>query len=102
EKKNDASGAIGELLALGSLAIEIENYWIDDDKKNAAYAILSGSIQNAGKQQMTLPQIEVALLDNDKRLYKPSKQTIGTGPLNPLMKAKAVWFFELPTSVPMY
>lgn len=102
-EKADSVGIIGQPVGLGLLAVDVENYWVDDDTKTTAYAVLTGSIQNTSGQPMALPPIDVALLDNDKRLYKPSKLAQPSGAkLNPLMKTKSTWFFELPPATPMY
>jgi hypothetical protein len=102
-EKADAAGIVGQPVGLGYLAVEVENFWIDDDKKTMAYAVLTGAIQNASNTPLTLPMVEVALLDNEKRLYKPTKLAQpGSTKLNPLMKNKGTWFFELPPSTPIY
>lgn len=102
-EKADSAGIVGQPVGLGYLAVEVENFWIDDDKKTMAYAVLTGAIQNASNTPLTLPQVDVALLDNEKRLYKPTKlPQSGSTKLNPLMKSKGTWFFELPPSTPIY
>ncbi|HYG77477.1 MAG TPA: hypothetical protein VEK08_20890 [Planctomycetota bacterium] len=100
-----AVGIIGQPVALGTVAVEVENFWIDDSsQKGPAYAALSGYLVNATDQPMALPQIEVSLLDHEKRLYKSSKQTLtgGKAAVNPQIKTANTWFFELPPNTPMY
>jgi len=98
------AGIIGQTVPLGLVGIEIENYWIDDgSQKGIAYAALTGYIVNASVQPLALPTLEVTLLDHEKRQYKPAKQSLsGNVTVNPRIKVKNTWFFELPLATPMY
>jgi hypothetical protein len=89
---------------LGKLAIELEDYWLEPDPPaDAACAALSGCIVNNSAAALTLPQVEVTLLDGRQREYKSCKAKLATNvTLNPLMRARGQWAFQVPAKMPMW
>jgi len=95
---------IGARVPLGKLAIELEDYWLEPDPPaDAACAALSGCIVNNSAAALTLPQVEVTLLDGRQREYKSCKAKLATNvTLNPLMRARGQWAFQVPAKMPMW
>jgi hypothetical protein len=95
---------IGKAVPLEKLTVEVEDYWVEKNPPtDVAYAALSGYISNNSTAAMALPQLDVVLMDADKREYKPSKVKLPSSvSLNPLMKAKGLWAFQVPAQVPMW
>jgi len=95
---------LGRAVALGKVSVELEYFWLERDPPgDSAYAALRGYLGNGSDAAMTLPPVDVTLLDNDQREYKPFKgpQSISVS-LNPLMRVKGTWAFQVPTGVTLY
>jgi hypothetical protein len=90
---------IGQSINLGKVGIQAENYWAEEigageETYNASFI---ATLTNAGDQAMSLPSMEVTLVDAEGRQFKSSKAKQGaTGVLNPLMKSRNFWAFTLP------
>jgi len=95
---------IGAPMPLGKLAIQVEDYWVEPDPPgDTACAAFSGYIANNSAAAMALPQVEVTLLDGERREYKPYKAKLPTSAtLNPLMRVKGLWAFQVPAKMPMW
>ncbi|HEY3320948.1 MAG TPA: hypothetical protein VGP72_10825 [Planctomycetota bacterium] len=99
------SGIIGEKVSIGPLHVQVENYWADRGTENTpSYAALSAYLINATGTELTMPAIEVYLLDQEKRQYKPAKQQPPTANIkvNPLIRTRTIWYFQLPSDANMY
>ena len=95
---------IGTRIPLGKLAVEVEDYWLEaDPPADIACAALSGCISNHSAAAVALPQVEVTLLDGEQREYKACKSQLATNvTLNPLMKERGRWAFQVPAKMPMW
>ncbi|MCY3021359.1 MAG: hypothetical protein NTW87_20280 [Planctomycetota bacterium] len=93
---------IGRAAALGKVTVEVEHYWVEDVAKDTVYAALAATMANGSTTAMAMPPLDVQLGDEAGRLYKPYKtKQSGYPTLNPSMKCRNVWAFQLPAHLPM-